>query len=208
MPPPLDLGHLRFADTVELGQAVRSLGAGLHSQQEAAQRLVEYLYASFRDAATGEPHTGLVRCFKTQPLGSLPPAQRAAAAASLPEQDLPETPALPDSAGHARRTRGVEPAQHLRWPQGHTLPDTAMVERAPMIAALFSQMGVDIDVLVAPPRENFVLEQGTSSYNVFHVEDARGSALIPAQQTFVIPHGIRSVVGMGGRMPIGRAVCQ
>jgi hypothetical protein len=44
-----------------------------------------------------------------------------------------------------------------------------------------------------------VLEQEERrNYNVFHVEEALGSPYIPAQKEFVVPYGIRSIVGFGG----------
>ena len=45
------------------------------------------------------------------------------------------------------------------------------------------------------------LQQRT--FNVFYVPDALGSPHIPAQQEFVVPHHIRSVVGFGGVLPGG-----
>jgi len=38
---------------------------------------------------------------------------------------------------------------------------------------------------------------------VFHVPVARGSAYIPAQEEFVIPCGVSSVLGFGGLLPSG-----
>ena len=40
-------------------------------------------------------------------------------------------------------------------------------------------------------------------HGVFHVEHAVGSPYIPAQQEFVIPFGIHSVLGFGGMLPSG-----
>ena len=41
------------------------------------------------------------------------------------------------------------------------------------------------------------------TYNVFYVPEARGSPHIPAQTDFVVPVGIRSVLGFGGLLPPG-----
>jgi hypothetical protein len=40
-------------------------------------------------------------------------------------------------------------------------------------------------------------------YNVFHVPEAAGSPYIPAQEAFVVPYGIKSVLGFGGILPAG-----
>ncbi|MGE5296319.1 MAG: hypothetical protein ACM3VT_15965, partial [Solirubrobacterales bacterium] len=39
------------------------------------------------------------------------------------------------------------------------------------------------------------------TFNVFHVPEAVGSPDIPEQAEFVIPHGVRSVLGFGGMLP-------
>ncbi len=38
-------------------------------------------------------------------------------------------------------------------------------------------------------------------YGVFYVPEALGSPYIPAQKEFVIPYGVRSVMGFGGMLP-------
>ena len=198
-----DLAGFRFAEAVALGQVIRGLGHGVGTQQQAAQRLVELLYDSFRSPSTGAADTVLVRCFKTHEVRLLPVSTRTSALAALPEGATLENLRCLTLLG----TRG----QREEWNQPQTseghwaipLPDVKMIERAPMIFALLTQMGVDAEQLISPSHPSFVLDGGQRSFNVFHVEEARGSDLIPAQQTFVLPYGIRSVVGMGGLMPNG-----
>lgn len=203
-PLTLDLVRLRFAGAVSLGQQLRTLCNDLDSQQMAAQRLVQHLYATFREPGTETRQTALIRCFQTRTYAQLPPARQAAARAAL--------------------GAGAEPAAHLRcltllgtvgelpaWnvpaaSAGHLaipLPNAAVIGRTPMIAGLFRQMGVNIDTAFPMSETPLILDADRRTFNVFHVENAEGSELIPAQQTFVLPHGIRSVVGMGGLMPSG-----
>jgi len=66
-----------------------------------------------------------------------------------------------------------------------------------MIAQLITQFGLDIASIVHPAPD-LVREPEGRTYNVFHVREANGSPWIPAQEDFVIPHGIASVVGFGG----------
>jgi hypothetical protein len=54
---------------------------------------------------------------------------------------------------------------------------------------------------VSPSQE--LADLGGKTYGVFHVEEALGSALIPAQNEFVVPFGVRSVVGFGGGLRSG-----
>ena len=38
---------------------------------------------------------------------------------------------------------------------------------------------------------------------MFHVENAVGSAIVPAQDEFVLPYAVRSVIGLGGLLSSG-----
>ena len=71
-----------------------------------------------------------------------------------------------------------------------------------MISQLIRQFGLDVGK-VLEPDEKFLLDYEQKTYNVFHVPHALGSPIIPAQQEFVIPHGICSVLGFGGMLPSG-----
>ena len=76
-----------------------------------------------------------------------------------------------------------------------------LAARAPMIAGLLSELGIDIDSFVELTGGDARLIHH-QDYGIFHVEQAAGSPLIPAQD-FVREHGIRSVVGCGGGLPSG-----
>jgi hypothetical protein len=71
-----------------------------------------------------------------------------------------------------------------------------------MIAQLIGQLGVEINVLLAP-EARLVIDSEQHRFNVFYVAEAKGSPFIPAQREFVVPHGIRSVLGFGGLLPTG-----
>lgn len=85
--------------------------------------------------------------------------------------------------------------------QAIALTSVEMVERAPMIAQLIRGMGIAIADVVSP--EAAVGGAPGKTYDVFHVEHALGSQFIPAQDDFVKPYGIRSVIGFGGLLPGG-----
>jgi signal transduction histidine kinase len=71
-----------------------------------------------------------------------------------------------------------------------------------MVAQLIRQFGLETAAVLAPdPAIMLDLEQRT--YNAFHVLRARGSPYIPAQDGFVIPFDIESVLGFGGVLPSG-----
>ena len=76
------------------------------------------------------------------------------------------------------------------------------VSRSPMIAQLIRQLGVEIGTLLSSDKQ-VVIDVDQHTFNVFFVGDAPGSPYIPAQQEFVIPYGVRSVLGFGGLLPNG-----
>jgi hypothetical protein len=71
-----------------------------------------------------------------------------------------------------------------------------------MIMRLVEDLGVDVESLVTS-TPTAVRASDARTYDVFHVEDARGSPHIPAQAEFVDRYGIRSVVGFGGLLRSG-----
>ena len=71
-----------------------------------------------------------------------------------------------------------------------------------MIMRLFEDLGLDIDALVSGAAP-VMRSSDSRTYDVFHVENALGSPFIPAQKEFVLPFGIRSVVGFGGLLRSG-----
>jgi hypothetical protein len=89
--------------------------------------------------------------------------------------------------------------------QGHRaipLPSPEIVEKAPMISQLIKELGLELSAVLQPSPE-VVKELAGKRHGVFHVENALGSPYIPAQQEFVVRHGIESVVGIGGMLPTG-----
>jgi hypothetical protein len=101
---------------------------------------------------------------------------------------------------------GDEPEWNSRHgSRGHKaipLPSEEAVGQAPMISSLITQLGLSVGTVLKPePALLLDLEQKT--YNVFFVQEALGSPHIPAQEDFVAPHGIRSILGSGGLLPSG-----
>ena len=71
-----------------------------------------------------------------------------------------------------------------------------------MISQLIKQLGIDVGTILKPDPA-LVLELEQKTYNVFFVQEAAGSPFIPAQENFVIPYKVRSVLGFGGLLPSG-----
>ena len=140
----------------------------------------------------------MVRFYKTHSYGALTPElQRFAKRVFGTMAISPPEPAMKCLTLLA--TVGDEPEWNdRRASEGHQaipLPSPYVVERAPMVAQLIREFGMDLS--------DVVRALGGKSYGVFHVENAAGSPYIPAQAGFVDRYGVRSVVGFGGLLPTG-----
>lgn len=103
-------------------------------------------------------------------------------------------------------TAGERPEWNQRRDsKGHKaipLPSEQVLHRIPMIRNLIKQLGISVNTVIRPdPKLLMDMEQRT--FNVFHVADAIGNPYIPVQREFVIPCGIRPVLGFGGLLPSG-----
>jgi hypothetical protein len=197
-----DLSQFSLSDMTRCGIELRKLGASASSMEEVGQRVVRYLYEHLRRPDLSEPACVLVRVFVTQSYSALDENQQEAARAILGTNRA--TPTLKCLTLLA--TAGDEPHWNSRAASaGHKalpLPSEESVARSPMIAQLIRQLGVDVGLLLgSDPR--LVLDLDQHTFNVFHVAEAHGSSYIPAQRDFVIPYGVRSVIGFGGLLPDG-----
>lgn len=197
-----DLSRFALGDMIRCGATLRRMGEGAAGMEAVAERAVRYLHEGLVGADGEGRACALVRLFVTMPFAALDDDLQAFASQLYTAGDPPpEMKCLTLVA-----TAGDEPAWNSRHTSsGHKalpLPSEESVARSPMIAQLIRQLGVDTGTLLKPdPHVVMDVEQHT--FNVFYVGDALGSQYIPAQQEFVVPHGIRSVVGFGGLLPNG-----
>jgi hypothetical protein len=201
-PMPYVLSRFGFNDMMDCRARLRDLLADDPATfEDAAERAVEFFHREFVDE-DGQPACALVRFFKTHPYGDLSEDLQAIVREAAPEAaSIPELRCLTLLA-----TRGDDP----RWNQrqdsrGHRvipLMNVEMVQQAPMIAQLITQLGIPIAEVVRPSR-TLLLEAAQTNYNVFYVARALGSPHIVAQEDFVIPYGIASVLGFGGLLSSG-----
>lgn len=199
---PCDLNRFGASDMSRCGSALRSIGVDARDMEEVANRIVEYLRHELVDGAGETPACPLVRVYTTQRYDALDDDQQQFVTAVL--DGAPAVGAMECLTLLA--TAGEDPAWNARTTsrdhKAMPLATRDMVERAPMIAGLIAQFGLELGVLLAPRPEQFI-EAEQRTYNVFHVPEALGSPLIPAQQEFVVPCRIRSVLGFGGMLPSG-----
>jgi hypothetical protein len=82
------------------------------------------------------------------------------------------------------------------------LASAEMVATIPMVSRLFSQFGMEVGA-VLQPDPLLIGDMAQKTYNTFYIPEAVGSPYIPAQDDFVVPAGIKSVVGYGGVLSSG-----
>ena len=198
----LDLENFTVGGMLRAGVGVRRVVRGARSLEEAADRIARFFYDRCVSPESGKRTTVLVRFYKTHPYGDLP----------LDLQLFAERDSGGDKPAASLRcltllaTAGDEPAwMSRRSSRGHQaipLPSADIVRQAPMIAQLIEALGFDIDAVV---RGDVVPDRpgDSKTYEVFHVEDAVGNPSIPAQLYFVVPYGVRSVLGFGGLLRSG-----
>lgn len=197
-----DLARFTLSDMTRCGIELRKLGAGASSAEEVADRIVRFLHESLRAQGGEEAACVLVRLFVTMTYAELEADQQEFVASVLGHApDRPTTKCLTLLA-----TAGEVPAWNSRRASlGHSalpLASEESVARSPMIAQLIRQLGVEVGALISADP-SLVVDADQHNYNVFHVPDAEGSPYIPAQREFVIPYGVRSVLGFGGLLPSG-----
>jgi signal transduction histidine kinase/DNA-binding response OmpR family regulator len=197
-----DLTKLRLIDISKLGKQIRKIGDKGTCLEEVAQKTTDFLY---NQLVYGEPQikaTSLVRLFKTHSFDQLEKSQREFAKNLLDkDQDTQKLKCL---------TLIASTGEHPDWNSreksiGHQaipLPNPDIVEQFPMIINLVRQLGVEVSNILTPSHE-ILLNDLEKTYGVFYVPQAVGSPMIPAQDEFVIPHNIESVLGFGGLFPSG-----
>ncbi len=197
-----DLTRFTLRDMVECGLALRQFGLGVESMEEASNRIVRYLYENFCTKSTGEKSCALVRLLKTHPYEDLE-VELAEYARSMLDH-YPPLPAM------KCMTLLATVGEQTEWNSRHRsvghkaipLASEFVVTQIPMISQLIKQLDLDIKTVINPDSD-LLVEMEQRKYNVFYVPEAIGSPYIPAQDSFVIPFGIKSVLGFGGLLPSG-----
>jgi hypothetical protein len=198
---PSDLTKFGLTEMLRCSTELRRATKDAPTMEEAAQRVCRRLY---EELVTSEKSKAcvLVRCYKTHSYGTLEPELQSFARAVLQEPPSGPTMRCLTLLG----TAGDEPAWNSRRTsvehQAIPLPSAEMVEKAPMIAQLIRQFGLELTDVIRPTTD-LVRGLAGKTYGVFHVPEATGSPYIPAQRDFVLKFRIRSVVGFGGSLPGG-----
>lgn len=197
-----DVRTFTIRDMTECGSALRRIGAGAKTMEETAVRIVRHLYDSLIDGQTDKRACSLVRFFKTHPYRELDDELQGVAGGMLgnvsPPPDMKCLVLLATTGERHEWNSRRESKGHRSIP----LPSEETVRQIPMIQNLLTQMGLTVRMVLNPDR-HLLLDMEQKTYNVFYVPEALCSPYIPAQEEFVVPCGIRSVLGFGGLLPGG-----
>jgi hypothetical protein len=197
---PYDLTHFDVPALRACAAELRAAARAATSFDGAARAVVSVLHDGFRDR-DGARQWALVRLFATRPLAALDADLQARA----------ERVAGHELAGSARclvlvASAGLEPAWNdPRASRRHRvapLASRAALDRQPMVASVLRGLGLDLAAVAGPPGPPLARLRHRL-LGVFHVEHAPGSPLLPDQDAFVHPYGVRSAVGFGGVLPSG-----
>ncbi|MCA8986281.1 MAG: PAS domain S-box protein [Planctomycetaceae bacterium] len=191
------LDQFSLSDMIDCGSVVRGLCREF-SGSELSLSLVNYLYNSVVDES-GAPAFALVRMFETRLFAELTESQQELARTLSPEiKSDTRCLTLMATVGAEEAWNDVEGSQSHRVIP--LLSEEAILQM-PMVSQLLQQTGIQVSGILNPESKSLISGCDTG---VFHVENAVGSSEIPAQDQFVIPYGIQSVVGFGDLLPNGR----
>jgi len=197
-----DFLNFTMVDAVNCGREIRHLGSNARSMEDAANELVQFFYENFIEKESETKSCVLVRFFKMHDYNHLGDDLKIIARKSINDACFPEN----FMCLTLLATRGTNPEWNSRHASvGHQaipLMDTESVDKIPMIKNLIKQMGLEVgSVLEIDSKLMTDLSQKT--FNVFHVPDASDGYSIPAQENFIKPYGVKSVLGFGGVLPSG-----
>jgi hypothetical protein len=198
---PYDLTTFGLGDMLKCSPRLRETATGAPTLELAAQRVSRFLYDELQ-SVDGERQCALVRCYKTNAYGSLDPELQSFVRTVMGfRQPWPAMKCLTLMAT-VGQTAAWNSRHNSRGHRAIPLPSPEIIEKAPMIAQLIKEFGLEISS-VLQPTPDVVRELAGKRHGVFHVESALGSPYIPAQEDFVVRFGIKSVLGFGGLLVNG-----
>ncbi|WP_414622650.1 sensor histidine kinase [Calothrix sp. CCY 0018] len=197
-----DLTKFTLRDMSECGLALRKIAENSDCMEDASNLIIKYFYEHFINKDTGEKSCILVRFFKTHAYEKLTPELQEYARDILGQNKIADDLKCLTLLS----TAGELPEWNSRYKStGHKaipLANEDAIYRIPMISQLIRQLGLNPGMLLQPDVD-LLIDSEQKMYNVFYVPNALGSSYIPAQNSFVIPFGVKSVIGFGGLLPTG-----
>lgn len=198
-----DIKRFNIDQVSACGAVIKDICERCSTMEDAANKVVQYIYENFRNYESGSNSFPLVRFYVTHLCGTLPP-DLSKFITTMMEDDKTvlvnaNCLALLATAGDEKEWNSRRTSVNHKCVQ---LASIDMIYQFPMISQLLKQFKIDIKYLVEPNSE-IILDTTKKTYNVFFVPEAVGSKYIPAQENFVIPYNISSVLGFGGFLNTG-----
>jgi hypothetical protein len=185
-------------DVARCGARLARLGDDAVSMEDAATKIVTFLYENLLHDRAGAKACTLIRFYKTHPFEDLDDELQAFAMARLGDEPFREGMRCLTLLATVGENRQWDSRANSKSYKAIPLPSETFVASIPMLSRLIVQFGLDMRHLVRPDPAQFA-----DQYDVFHVAEAVGSPYILAQDDFVIPYGVKSVLGFGGLLDTG-----
>lgn len=198
----MSLTTLSLVDVARCIARVRELAGRSSSIASFAQHLMQCFQETFCSALADDPEMVLSRCFVAQPFSEVTTEVKTWLQLDPRRISAPSSGLCLSLMGSAGVVEGWnDPSRSSRY-RAIPIEADCFASRFPMFAEIFRQVGLSID----KPRfgEGMTIGSAGSACSVFNVPVAIGSPYVPAQDEFVKPFGIRSVVGFGGWYGQGR----
>ncbi|MDE3038986.1 MAG: sensor histidine kinase [Nitrospirota bacterium] len=192
----MSLTTLSLVDVARLIARVRHLASHSSTIESFAQQLMQSFQETFRTSPAGDPEMVLSRCFVAQPFTEVASDVKTWLQVGQRRTPEPSAALCLSLMGSAGVVEGWNDASRSSRYRAIPVEADRFATRFPMFAEVFRQVGISID----KPRlgEGMTIGSAGTGCNVFHVPVALGSPYVPAQEEFVKPFGVRSVVGFGG----------
>ncbi len=198
---PVDESGWSWAQILDCCIRVRNAPTEAGSLAEVATTIVRELRGAF-PAGSDQLAFVLARLFTAERLEDLPERLQQLAANRSAEPLAPGTRCLTLLGTDGDLVEWQSPTTS-RAHQVIPLPSRDPLSRAPTVAALVRELGMDAAALLDEVDPADFDRVGTHS-DVFYVADAPGIQRLIPDQLLVAEHGVRSVVGFGGLLPAGR----
>lgn len=189
-------------EATECTMALRKIGQNCRSMEEAATGIVELFYNNFSDETGLTRDFALVRLFKTHAFGKLDAGLKKFAGQCFPDEVIHNTIKCLTLLATIGDVENWKSRMNSKGHKAIPLSSEDVVNKLPMIRNLIKQLGLDVKTVISPDP-GIIKDMAEKTYNVFLVPEALGSPYIPAQNEFIIPFRIKSVLGFGGVLPDG-----
>jgi len=192
-----DINNLTLDVMRQCGSTLSGLGNQAKSMEEVADKVVHYLYEHME--ADGEKAFALVRFYKTHPYASLDPQLQEHACKFLDtELSSSQIKCFTMLATAGNQTKWESRKNTIKY---DAIPlTTEGVKHSIMTGEIIRQFGLDLGSVMNPDSKTLAENEDTQ-LDVFYLSEALGSPFIPQQAEFVVPYGIKSILGFGGILP-------